>query len=92
MLRIVTVAALALTLGGCAVTEIFDKFGDASSIIAQGQKIQKEAAEKLAIGFDGYCNTVPSPARSFVRKEVNAALADMTSKWRASDFCKPAGP
>jgi len=89
MLRILSIM-LAVATAGCTGgqgLEIFGQFEGASKVIAQGEKIKKEAAEKLAVGFDGYCNSVPSVARTFVRNEVNLALAAMGSKHRANDFC-----
>lgn len=81
---------LAISVAGCAGgqgLEVFEQFESASKVIAQGEKIKKQAAEKLAVGFDGYCRSVPGVARTFVRNEVNQALAAMGSKFRANDFC-----
>ena len=79
-----------LTLSGCVGgqgLEIFQQFEGASEVIARGEKIKQEAAQKLAVGFDRYCRSVPEGARAFVRNEVNRALADMESGIRANNFC-----
>lgn len=89
MKRIIPVA-LVLLLAGCGGDqglEVFEQFEGASAVIKKGKDIQDEAAKKLAIGFDAYCSNTPGLARDYVRGVVNKALADMLSKYRASNFC-----
>ncbi|KKL95924.1 hypothetical protein LCGC14_1849650 [marine sediment metagenome] len=97
MLRIVTVAALALTLGGCAgLQDLVDGYGGEKALAllekaAEGvEKVESATLGNAGKALKGYCDKVPPKARKMLRDRLNAR--EEASGAKIGVWCPNDGP